>query len=149
MNTTEQLNTINLCRAFIAKRPSLDARDYIRDWRDAEGRAIYRSESRRITQQLNDARAMLDYCAYNGVDLTAALRVSGARLFINANGALEYHAGQYWPTEYRAAVACAAAKSIFHHWNAETGTSDPNFRANIHARARREFGRGIAARWFS
>lgn len=148
MNTAEQINAINLCRAFIAKRPSLDARDYIRDWRDVDGRAAYRRDARTINQHLKDARAMLNYCAANGVDITTALRVSGERLFINADGALEYHVGQYWPTEYRAAVARAAANSIFHHWNAETGTGDLNFRANIHAKARREFGRGIASRWF-
>ena len=145
MSNTNTLDDINLCRAFIAKRPSLDARDYIRDWRDAEGRAIYCRESRRITQQLNDARAMLDYCASNGVDLTAALRVSGARLCINANGALEYHVGQYWPTEYRAAVARAVSSAIWTYWRDQCGIDTAD---KLREKARKEFGRGIAARWF-
>ena len=145
MSNINTLDDINLCREFIAKRPSLDARDYIRDWRDAEGRAIYHRESRRITQQLNDARAMLDYCAYNGVDLTVALRVSGARLFINANGALEYHVGQYWPTEYRAAVARAVSSAIWTYWRDQCGIDTAD---KLREKAKKEFGRGIASRWF-
>lgn len=144
MNTAEQINTINLCRAFIAKRPSLDARDYIRDWRDADGRANYRSESRRITQQLNDARALLRFCELYSADINAQLN-TGDRLHFDANGALEYHVGQYWPTEYRAAVARAAASAIWAYWRDECGIDTGD---KLRAKARREFGRGIAARWF-
>lgn len=145
MNTAEQINTINLCRAFIAKRPSLDARDYIRDWRDADGRANYRSESRRITQQLNDARAMLHFCeSIAGVDIHAQIN-SGDRLHFDANGALEYHVGQYWPTEYRAAVARAAASAIWAYFRDIRGADTAE---KIRVKARRVFGRGIASRWF-
>jgi hypothetical protein len=145
MNTTEQINSINLCRAFIAKRPGLDPRNYIRDGRDSYGRALYISESRRITQQLNDARRLLRYCELNGVDLNAQL-IHRDRLHFDANGALEYHVGQYWPTEYRAAVARVAAVAIWYFWrdqcNIDTGDK-------LRATARAEFGRGIASRWFN
>jgi len=148
MNTPAQLNTVNLCRAYIAKRPCLDWRDYMRDGRDADGRAAYRSESRRITQQLNDARALLRFCELYSVDLTAALTVQGERLFINDKGELEYHVGQYWPTEYRAAVARAASNAIWHYW-ISTLAGELDVRSKIRAKARAQFGRGIASRWFN
>ena len=143
MNT----NTLELVRDFINQRPCLEARDYIRDWRDADGRAAYRRDARKITQHLNDARRLLQFCELHGIDLTPALTVQGERLFINDKGALEYHVGQYWPTEYRAAVARAASNSIWHYW-VRTVAGELNMRAAIRNKARAEFGRGIAARWF-
>ena len=144
MNTTEQLNTINLCRAFIAKRPSLDARDYIRDWRDSEGLAIYRRESRSITQQLNDARILLRYCELYNTDLNYELK-SKDRLHFNKNGELAYHVGQYYPTEYRAAVSRVASSAIWTYWRDQCGIDTAD---KLREKARKEFGRGIAARWF-
>jgi hypothetical protein len=145
MNTNEQLNSINLCRAFIAKRPGLDPRDYIRDWRDADGLANYRAESRRITQQLNDARALLRYCALNRLSLNDQLN-NGDRLHFNANGELEYHVGQYWPTEYRAAVARVASAAIWAYWRDECNIDTGD---KLRAKAFAQFGRGIASRWFN
>jgi hypothetical protein len=145
MNTTEQLNSINMCRAFIAKRPGLDPRDYIRDWRDADGLATYRAESRSITQQLNDARALLRYCELYSVDLNTQL-TNRDRLHFDANGALEYHVGQYWPTEYRAAVARVASAAIWAYWRDECNIDTGD---KLRATARAEFGRGIASRWFN
>lgn len=146
MSTAEQINTINLCRAFIAKRPSLDARDYMRGPFDRDGRASLLSDSRRITQQLNDARALLRFCEIYSADINAQLN-TGNRLHFDANGALEYHVGQYWPTEYRAAVARTAASAIWAYWRDECGDAY-NTGDKLRARARREFGRGIASRWF-
>ena len=148
MNTQDQLNTVNLCRAYIAKRPQLDPRDYISGWHDTDGRANYRREAREITQQLNDARALLRFCELYSVDLTAALTVQGERLFINDKGELEYHVGQYWPTEYRAAVARAASNAIWHYW-VSTLAGELDVRSKIRAKARAQFGRGIASRWFN
>ncbi len=145
MNTQDQLNTVNLCRAYIAKRPCLDWRDYMRDGRDNEGRATLLRESRAITQQLKDARALLRFCELYSVNLTAQLTDKSRRLFIDDNGALEYHVGQYWPTEYRAAVARAAASAIWDYWRDECG-----YNADvIRLKARAQFGRGIASRWFN
>jgi hypothetical protein len=144
MNTQYQLNTVALCRAYIAKRPRLDWRDYMRDWRDSDGRATYRSESRRITQQLKDARALLRFCELYSVDITTALSNPGDRLFIDGDK-LTYHVGQYWPTEYRAAVVRAAASAIWAYWRDKCGYGADVIRL----KARAEFGRGIAARWFN
>ena len=54
-------NIIEALYSWIRQRPGLDPRNYISDWRDAAGRAAYRSDSRSITTQLHHARAMLRY----------------------------------------------------------------------------------------
>lgn len=148
MNTNTQPNAIALCRAYIHKRPQLDPRDYISGWHDTDGRANYRREAREITQQLNDARVLLRFCELYSVDLTAQLTDKSRRLFIDDNGALEYHVGQYWPTEYRAAVARAASNAIWHYW-VSTLAGELDVRSKIRAKARAQFGRGIASRWFN
>ena len=56
MNKSALIDTLS---QWINKRPGLDPRDYIRDWKDRDGRAAYRSESRSITKDLNHAREML------------------------------------------------------------------------------------------
>jgi hypothetical protein len=146
MNTQDQLHTVTLCRAYIAKRPCLDWRNYFSDGLDWRGRAAYRSESRRITRQLNDARRLLRFCELYSVNLTAQLIDNSRRLFIDDKGELEYHVGQYWPTEYRAAVARAAASAIWAWWRDECGYDTGD---KLRAKARAEFGRGIASRWFN
>jgi hypothetical protein len=60
MNKTTLLETLH---RWIAKRPGLDPRDYIRGWDDRDGRAAYFSESRSITKDRHHAEAMLLYVA--------------------------------------------------------------------------------------
>lgn len=136
------INTIELCRAFIAQRPQLDPRNYARDWRDADGLANYRSDSRRITRQLRDARKLLSHCATYGISLDAELQ--HGRLTLK-NNALDFTTCQYWSVEYRAAVARAAASAIWSYWRDVRGLDTAQ---KIYAQAYREFGRGIASRWF-
>ena len=141
MNT----NTLNLVRNFINSRPCLEACDYIRDWRDSDGRAAYFSDKNRIALQLNDARRLLRFCELYSVDVTAALSNTGDRLFIEGDK-LTYHVGQYWPTEYRAAACRKLAAAIWAWWRDECGYDTGD---KLRAKARAEFGRGIASRWFN
>ena len=137
-------DTLNLVRDFINRRPCLEARDYIRDWRDADGRAAYYSDKNAIALQLNDARRLLRYCELFKVDITAEFASNKARLHISSDGnELEYTAGQYWPTEYRAAACRKLASAIWAYWRDCGYTADA-----IRNKARAEFGRGIASRWF-
>jgi hypothetical protein len=62
MDTRKQV-IVNALRAFADQRPGLDPRNYISHGADTRGRAAYRSESRRITQDLADARTLLAYAS--------------------------------------------------------------------------------------
>lgn len=141
-------NIIELIARWIRQKPGLDPRNYISDWRDAEGRSAYRADSRTITRQRHDAFAMLRYIELRpfitGAHLAAALTVSG-RLSYTPGRGLDYTTGQYWPMEFRAA-ACRVLASViwqyFHH-GAPTAGAD-----TIRRMARQELGRAIADRWF-
>jgi hypothetical protein len=165
--TKEEICT--LLRAFINTRPGLDFRNY--------GTASsYRGEVRRITRQRADALQLLRAVELRDSievdELIAAFpRAYGGRLELtqkNGKLALHYCAGQYYPTEYRAAVCAVLARCLW-VWvstdcmprgrlvhNSETGETFERYgpkgqRAGDYIRAffRREFGRGIASRWFS
>ncbi len=75
---------------------------------------------------------------------------------------LDYCTGQYWPTEYRRAACAVLASAVWDWWRDEcmpepvidTATGDRLYRGKsagdfLRATARREFGNGIAARWFN
>ena len=125
---------ISKLRQFIQTRPGFDYRNY-------GDLTSYRSDVRRATQQLNDARTMLRACELRNIepDLTA---FSGRLEFIN--GELEYTAGQYYCTEYRAAVCACCASALWAYWRESGYDAD-----GIRKMARDEFGRGIANRWFN
>jgi len=55
----EKQDIINALYTFAHKRPGLEPRNYISDWRDVEGRRAYNSESRAITRDLQHARVLL------------------------------------------------------------------------------------------
>lgn len=158
-----------LLRAFINQRPNLDFANY--------GCATsYRSELRGITRQRADALQLLRAVELreniSAKDLIAAFETAfcGRLSLVEIKGkpALEYCAGQYYPTEYRAAV-CAVLSSVLWNWvrvdcmpagrlvhNSETGETFERYgpkdqRAGDFIRDffKREFGRGIASRWFN
>ena len=132
---------------WILQRPGLDPRNYISDWRDAAGRAAYRSDSRSITTQLHHARAMLRYIelrpSITGAMLQAAIDQS-SRLSYSADEGLDYTTCQYWPMEYRAAACRVMASAIWDWLRTDESTGE-----SIRAAARRELGATIARRWFS
>lgn len=137
---------------WINQRPGLEPANYISGWNDTEGRSAYRSESRSITRDLNDARYFLDYVAIRDSItaeqiLDAARHSFSGRLSIEPDGdgfKVDYCTGQYWPTEYRKAAA-AVLKGAIWEWLRE-GRTEPD---TVRKAARREFPASIARRWFN
>ena len=153
--------------AFIGQRPGLEFGNY--------GEPVsYRAEVRAIGRDLTQARQLIrdvelrdsisaddiikaSRHAYSG-RLTIATRDDGAI-------AIDYCTGQYFPTEYRRAV-CAVMSAVLWAWkrdqcmpaptlhhNSETGETVERYkglRAGDYLRAsfKREYGRGLASRWF-
>lgn len=146
---TEILNTL---AKFAAKRPQLDPANYISDHRDAEGRAAYRAEARSITRDLHHARALLRRVELSGITAAEIIQASqeafSGRLTITATDdgivKIDYCAGQYFPTEYRKAVAAVLARALWNYWRTDTGNAD-----SIRQTARREFPRAIARAYFN
>lgn len=103
INTDTLPEGLQMLAAYAAKNPGLDFRDY-------GDVAAYRGDSRMITEQLHDVRDALRFaCAVNIQDEHLIEVSRGARLTIERTDAgglrLDYTTGQYWPTEYRGAVA--------------------------------------------
>ena len=97
---------------YAAKRPGLDYRDYCRGYSDTDGRATYFRESRKISDQLANVRESLAAAYAQGVTDADLIECSkGDRLTMAADLSIDYTVGQYWPTEYRAAVARLAASA--------------------------------------
>lgn len=146
---TEILNTL---AKFAAKRPQLEAANYIRDYRDSEGRAAYRAEVRSITRDLHHARAIIRRVELSGITaaeiITASREAFSGRLTITATDdgivKIDYCAGQYFPTEYRKAVAAVCARALWNYWKTDANDAD-----RIRNTARREFPRAIARAYFN
>jgi hypothetical protein len=104
-----QPQALRMLAAYAAKNPGLDFRDYCRDWQDKNGRAAYFREARDITNDLRRVREAILAAYYAGVTDDDLIECSkGERLTIERTPGgfdLDYCVGQYWPTEYRGAVA--------------------------------------------
>jgi hypothetical protein len=156
MNKSALIDTLY---QWINKRPCLDPRDYISDWNDRNGRAAYRSESRSITKDLNQAREMLSYVSrrdsITAEDILKASRDSfSGRLTINPLNdgegfSIHYCVGQYWPTEYRRAVCAILSSAIWNRIREDIPPETENKGDAIRDAAKRELSRPIASRWFS
>jgi hypothetical protein len=80
-------------------------------------------------------------------DLINASRAYSGRLQFAENGKgvyIDYTTGQYFPTEYRCAACAVLAQALWDFWKPDHKTGE-----EIRKQARKEFGRGIAARWFN
>jgi len=140
---------LGLLYAFINKRPQLEFGNY-------GDRAAYRSEIRSITRQRADALRLLRAVelrdSITAADIIAAFN---GRLTLGTNKGklcLDYCTGQYWPTEYRAAVARLASSLLWGYWrDASYYVNDGglNVANYIRKTAKQELGRGIASRWFN
>lgn len=138
---------IDALYVFLHKRPGFDPANY-----DA---ASYRADTRRVARQLREARQLL-----RAVELRPSItaedimrEAQGGRLDITDTPAgvrIDYCAGQYYCTEYRAAVARLLAGVLWDRARedmiAADGKSDGD---TLRARFRREFGRGLASRYFN
>ena len=136
--------------AFIAQRAGLEFGNY----GDVKS---YRAEQRAITKDRHHARQLLRY-----VDLRASItaddiieaskRAYSGRLTIveRDDGAIsiDYCTGQYFPTEYRKA-ACAVLSQAIRAWYRTCISDTANPGDYLRASFKREFGRGLASRWFN
>ncbi len=133
----------NLIHKFISQRSGIEWRNYMRDGNDTAGRAALRADYSRILKHGRDARALLravELSSITAESITGHL-TGGGRLSLEGER-LEYVTGQYFPTEYRAAVCRILADMLITHYG--EGSIK-------HARqwASRNVGRGVAARWFT
>jgi len=136
-------------RAWINMRPGLQYCDY-------GDPASYRAEQRGIARDKDDAKRLLSVVEYS--DITADdLREAFPRAFCGrltwredgaGGGSLDYCCGQYWPTEYPKAAAAVLARAIWAH-EADKLPEDTDKPGLVLREAfKRQFGRGMAARWF-
>ena len=125
---------------FVGRRSGIDGRNY------GGSREAFLGDYRRILRDGREARALLRV-----VELSTCLPDSilvdvlkSGRLTWDGKR-LEYCAGQYFPTEYRAAACRALASVLWNYWS-DGGryTAD-----QIRAAAKSNLGRGIARRWFN
>jgi hypothetical protein len=141
MNKQAILDTL---RKFARQRPGLEFGNY----GDAQA---YRSELRSITRDLSDAATLLRAVEHSEITADDILRAAdGGRLSITAVCDLvriDYCTGQYFPTEYRKAVCRVLASALWEHVRDSMTGDDIGDR--IRAHFRREFGRGIASRYFN
>jgi hypothetical protein len=152
-------------RGFVAQRSGMDYRNY----GDASS---YNADRRKITRDGQTALTLLrdvENSSITAEELTGAFRAFSGRLSLHVtddgNVTLDYCAGQYFPTEYRAAVCAVAAQAMWDYVRdhcmpaptkrvngmtyveRETGR---DIRAGDWLRRyfKRRYGRAIASRWF-
>jgi len=130
--------------SFARQRPGLEYGNY--------GDPVsYRAESRAITRDLHHVYTLLRRVqlapSITSADLKEAFRAFSGRLSWDGSK-LDYSPGQYFATEYRRAVCAVLASALWAYWrdNAPEGLDHPG--DYLRAKARREFGRTIAGRWF-
>ncbi len=130
--------------ALAYSRPGLDPANY----GDA---ASYRADQRANMRDLADYGLLRLYVAPKDAELADAARGSRIKFSDNENMrdwqvAVDYCAGQYYPREYRA----ACVRLLVTIWWTAVARRRPEWTADdIRAYARREFGIGLARRWFS
>lgn len=115
---SERDQILDLLETFINSRPGLEFANY-------GDVSAYRSESRAITRDRDQALTLLRYVRWNrSIDATAlreAFRDAySGRLSLDTDAKgrlrLSYCAGQYYPTEYRKAACAVLASAIWDYW---------------------------------
>lgn len=169
--TDKELIMMALTR-FAEQRPGLDPANYFSGGNWIENRRNYDNERRSIHTDLKQFRTLWravrwrdSITAYNLID--ASRDAYSGRLTItrtDAGGfAIDYCTGQYFPTEYRRAACAVLALALWanvreYDMPAPVITNDGERYGSLQclsagdwlrAHFRREFGRGIAARWFN
>jgi len=136
------MDIINKLEAFAKQRPGLERANYGHGDFD-----YYGQDARKITQQLRDAKTLLSYIRSSSTiteaDILEGFSAFSGRLSVNTDGSLDYCAGQYYPTEFRAAVCAVCSSVIWDQLRDGLDTGD-----EIRKAAKRLFGQGIAKRWF-
>lgn len=105
-NTTDKATMLNVLRGFICQRPGFDPANY------ATARD-YRADYRRALRDKGDALAMLRQVELRSyVTASDIVGTGSGRLSWVGNG-WQYVAGQYFPTEYRAAAGRVLADALW------------------------------------
>ena len=132
---------------FAGQRPRLEFVNYGKPY----STVAYRAEVRTITARLRDARKLLHAVemrpGISAADIKEGFRAFSGRLSWDGKR-LEYCTGQYWPTEYRAAVCAVLVRVLWAHFRACAPTGTANRGEYIRAAATRQLGRPLAVRWF-
>lgn len=104
------MNLLNNLLTFANRRPGIDPRDY--GW-GLDGLRAYRADARRVTRDLHRVRVAYARAVLAGVtDADILDATQGDRLSITPDGTIDYCVGQYFPTEYRAAVTRVLERAV-------------------------------------
>ena len=160
MKTPSKAQLVAAFRAFINQRPGFDYANY-------GAPAPYRVDCRVVARQRAEALRLLSAIEWRDsitAEAIAEQLTGSGRLSMVIKGdsvALDYCAGQYYATEYRAAAARALAAVLWNHVRIHSMPT-PTVRADDDMRYdglsagdwlrryfRREFGRGLASRYFN
>jgi hypothetical protein len=131
---------------WISQRPGLDFNNY-------GNVPAYRAELRSITRDLADARTLLRAVELSSMDtetLKGGFRAFCGRLSWDGQQ-LDYCTGQYWPTEYRRAVAAVLAAALWDWYREDfAAAAKPGESAGdaIRRQFKRQYGLSMARRWF-
>lgn len=109
MTNPTKAELIEALRAFIAQRSDLDIADYGGD------RQYYEQDKREIAKQKKAADELLriiERASYLNASHILEAAKSGRIQF--EGGKVDYTANQYWPMEYRAAVASLCSRVIWY-----------------------------------
>jgi hypothetical protein len=145
---TIKQSVIDALYTFVHKRPQLEFGNY----GDIKS---YRSESRAITKDLHHARRLLRVLEiYNQLTADDIIRASehafSGRLSINVTDdglvSIDYCTGQYFPTEYRKAVAAICASALWTFYRNKCGYATGE---RIRQAAKRDFNSTIVRHYFN
>jgi len=138
---------LDLLETFATQRPGLNFADY----GDVD---IYRQDYREHCEKpLRDFRQLLSAVRWRDSLDADAIREGirggfGSRIELRENeGRIDYTPGQCGALEYRHAACAVLSRALWNHWREDT-PDGMTPREHITRTARREFGRGISARYF-
>jgi hypothetical protein len=149
MNTTDERELIIAALwRFVASRPGLEFANY-------GDMSSYRAEMRSITKDRHQAERLLNAVAWRSITadhLKDAMRGAFSGRLSWDGKALSYCAGQYYPTEYRAAVCAVLRSALWDYWSRNYAEAKGTYEGcgdSIRQTARMELGMSIARRWFN
>lgn len=148
---------ITALRAFVAQRSGID-------WHNYGDAASYRAEQRGIMRDGKEARELIraiewrDSITADDIIKASKGAFSGRLSIVERDDgavAVDYCTGQYFPTEYRKAVCALCACLLWDYMRVNYGAGfarsagRPVTGSELRAQFSREYGRGIASRWFN
>ena len=141
--TNERGEILAALLKFAGQRPRLEYRNY-------GNPAAYRAEARTITARLRDARKLLHAVEMHGGISAAAIKEGfgaySGRLSWDGHR-LDYCTGQYWPTEYRAAVCAVLVRVLWEFFRTCAPKGTANLGEYIRNAAIRQLGLPLVNRW--